>query len=94
MPGTRFRCWAAASAALATLTLVAGLARGASEAPRNVVLIIGDDHGLQVGCYGDKVIQTPGLDRLAERGTRFACAFAAVSSCSPSRSVILTGQFN
>lgn len=62
--------------------------------PRNVVLIIGDDHGLQVGCYGDPVARTPSLDRLAAGGTRFANAFAAVSSCSPSRSVILTGMFN
>lgn len=62
--------------------------------PRNVVLIIGDDHGLQVGCYGDPVARTPSLDRLAAGGTRFANAFAAVSSCSPSRSVILTGAFN
>jgi N-sulfoglucosamine sulfohydrolase len=63
-------------------------------APRNVVLMIGDDHGLQVGCYGDKVIKTPSMDSLATQGTRFANAFAAVSSCSPSRSVVLTGMFN
>lgn len=74
--------------------LLAALAASASAAPRNVVLIIGDDHGLQVGCYGDPVIKTPSLDRLASRGTRFANAFAAVSSCSPSRSVILSGMFN
>ncbi len=62
-------------------------------ADRNVVLIIGDDHGLQVGCYGDPVVQTPGLDRLAAQGTRFARAYATVASCSPSRSCILTGMY-
>lgn len=62
-------------------------------APRNVVLMIGDDHGLQVGCYGDKVVRTPAMDKLAAEGTRFANAFAAVSSCSPSRAVILSGMF-
>ena len=78
---------------LASHTVV-GRAASSAPAARNVVLIIGDDHGLQLGCYGDAVIKTPSLDRLAAQGTRFANAFAAVSSCSPSRSVILTGQFN
>jgi N-sulfoglucosamine sulfohydrolase len=81
-----------AIAGLGVLLAAAGVSAGAS--PRNVVLMIGDDQGLQAGCYGDKVIQTPGMDRLAAAGTRFAHAFAAVSSCSPSRSVIFTGQFN
>ncbi len=63
-------------------------------APRNVVLLIADDQGLQAGCYGDPTIKTPSIDRLASEGTRFAQAFATVSSCSASRSVLFTGQFN
>lgn len=58
---------------------------------RNLVLLIADDLGLQVGCYGDKVAKTPNLDALARRGVRFSHAFAAVASCSPSRSVLYTG---
>ena len=62
---------------------------------KNVLLFISDDHGLsELGCYGNPVIQTPALDKLAENGVRFSSAFAAVSSCSPSRSVIYTGLFN
>jgi len=78
------------------LTAAIAMADTSTSAPagRNVVLIIGDDHGLQLGCYGDTVIKTPSLNRLASEGTRFSQAFAAVSSCSPSRSVIFTGQFN
>ena len=70
---------------------------GASAAPasaadtRSVLLLIGDDHGLEVGAYGDPVVRTPHLDRLAARGTRFTSAFATVSSCSSSRAVMLTG---
>ncbi len=77
-------------------TLVIGcLAVSASAAPtRNVVLMVGDDHGLQLGCYGDPVVQTPALDRLAAQGTRFTQAYATVSSCSASRSVIYTGMQN
>lgn len=64
----------------------------AAEMPRrNLVLLIADDLGLQLGCYGDKVAKTPHLDALARRGVRFSHAFAAVASCSPSRSVIYTG---
>ena len=66
----------------------------AQAAPRNVVLMIGDDHGLQLGCYGHPVIKTPSLDRLAAAGTRFTSAFACVSSCSPSRSTLYTGLYN
>lgn len=66
--------------------------RGA-DSPRNIVLMIGDDHGLELGCYGHPVVKTPSLDRLAAEGTRFTHAFAAVSSCSPSRSTIYTGTY-
>jgi N-sulfoglucosamine sulfohydrolase len=62
--------------------------------PRNVVLIVTDDQGLVAGCYGNRVIKTPNLDALAADGTRFKNAFCTTSSCSPSRSVILTGMFN
>ncbi|MGL6076259.1 MAG: sulfatase family protein [Fimbriiglobus sp.] len=58
---------------------------------KNVLLIVADDLGRQVGCYGDKVTKTPHLDSLAGQGTRYANAFASVASCSPSRATILTG---
>jgi len=62
---------------------------------RNVLLLIADDHGLDdLGCYGNPVIKTPGLDRLAANGVRFTNAFATVASCSASRSVIYSGLFN
>lgn len=61
---------------------------------RNVLLIIADDQGLDLGAYGNPVLRTPNLDRLAARGTLFANAFATVSSCSPSRSVIYTGLYS
>lgn len=61
---------------------------------RNVVLIVADDHGKEaIGCYGNSVIQTPNIDKLAADGMRFTNAFCTSASCSASRSVILTGQF-
>lgn len=71
--------------------LLGGAAVGAQ---RNVILIVTDDQGLVAGCYGNSVIKTPNIDALAADGTRFTHAFCTTSSCSPSRSVILTGMFN
>lgn len=61
---------------------------------RNIVLIVADDHGLDAGCYGNKEVRTPHLDRLAAEGTRFRNAFCTTASCSASRSVILSGLHN
>ena len=66
----------------------------ASTAARNVVVVIADDHGQDLGVYGNPVIQTPHLDGLAAEGTLFTHAFATTASCSASRSVILTGLHN
>ncbi|MBN1125726.1 MAG: sulfatase-like hydrolase/transferase [Sedimentisphaerales bacterium] len=61
----------------------------------NVILYVVDDQGsTDAGCYGNPVIRTPGLDMLAENGTRFTHAFCTSASCSASRSVILSGLYN
>ena len=74
---------------------IARTAFGRDEKRPNVVLFISDDHGTDaLGCYGNPVIETPALDALAKDGTRFTHAFCTTASCSPSRSVILTGQHN
>ncbi|HBO45174.1 MAG TPA: heparan N-sulfatase [Planctomycetaceae bacterium] len=66
-----------------------------AEPTRNIVLYVTDDQGMDdASCYGHPVIKTPGLDALAHDGTRFTRAFCTTSSCSASRSVILTGMYN
>ncbi len=72
------------------------LAASAAAATRpNILLIVADDHGTDaLGCYGNPAIKTPSLDALAADGTRFTHAFCTTASCSPSRSVILTGLHN
>lgn len=68
---------------------------GKGQTKPNIVLIVSDDHGTDaLGCYGNPVIKTPALDALAKEGTRFTHAFCTAPSCSPSRSVILTGLHN
>ena len=80
----------AATLAVATTARKAG----AQRASRNVLVIVADDQGLDLGCYGNRMIQTPNLDRLASEGVRFPYAFTSTASCSASRSVILTGLYN
>lgn len=69
-------------------------ARAADSRP-NIVLIVSDDHGTDaLGCWGNPVVKTPALDRLAAEGIRYTHAFCTTASCSPSRSTILSGLHN
>lgn len=66
---------------------------GQSRRPPNVLFITADDLGLVLGCYGEKRIATPHLDRLAASGVRFSTAAVVQASCSPSRSGMFTGLY-
>src|SRR6056297_2939572 len=73
------------------------LASSATDAPEerpNLLLIIADDMAWNdCGAYGHPHIQTPHLDKLASQGMRFDNAYLTCSSCSPSRSSIITGRY-
>ena len=75
-----------------------GLARcatnsSATTSKPNVIFILADDLGYgDLGCYGQKKIQTPNLDRLAAEGIRFTQAYAGTTVCAPSRGSLLTGK--
>jgi N-sulfoglucosamine sulfohydrolase len=75
-----------------SLSVALAFALPVSAGPKNVVLLVADDLGMQVGCYGDPVAKTPNIDALATSGTRFTNGFASVASCSPSRATMLTGM--
>lgn len=65
----------------------------ARDAKPNVVLIVADDLGYrELGCYGQKRIRTPNLDRLAEQGTRLTQHYSGNAVCAPSRCVLMTGK--
>lgn len=79
---------------LGCLLLCAALsAASASGAEKpNIIFILADDLGYgDLGCYGQKVIQTPCLDRMAAEGMRFTDCYAGSTVCAPSRCVLMTG---
>jgi arylsulfatase A-like enzyme len=69
------------------------LASAAEPAARpNIVFILADDLGYgDLGCYGQKQIRTPHLDRLATAGVRFTDCYAGSTVCAPSRCALMTG---
>ena len=80
---------------VAPLLLAAALAALVSAQDRrapNIVLIVADDLGYgDLGCYGQKVLRTPHIDRLAKEGLRFTDFYAGSTVCAPSRCVLMTG---
>jgi N-sulfoglucosamine sulfohydrolase len=56
-------------------------------------MIVSEDNGPELGCYGDPYARTPNLDRLAAQGVRFNRAFVTQAGCSQSRASILTGLY-
>jgi len=72
----------------------ADAAPGPGQPPRrpNIIFILADDLGYgDLGCYGQQVIQTPSLDRMAREGIRFTDAYAGSTVCAPSRCTLMTG---
>src|SRR3954462_10966569 len=78
-------------AGLAALCFALCGTAAATETP-NLIWIIADDLGYgDLGCYGQKIIQTPNIDRLAGEGMRFTQFYAGSPVCGPSRCTLLTG---
>jgi len=66
--------------------------KGSSAKP-NIIFIMADDLGFaELGCYGQKEIKTPCIDRLAKEGMPFTQCYAGSAVCAPSRNVLMTGQ--
>jgi arylsulfatase A len=73
--------------------LFISLSIGASASKPNIIFIMADDLGYgDLGCYGQKEIQTPNIDRLALEGMRFTQTYAGSTVCAPTRCVLMTGM--
>ena len=80
---------------LATTMVCCTLATSANaqDAKRpNIIFVLSDDVAQgDLGCYGQQIIKTPNLDRMAQEGTRYMQAYCGTSVCAPSRSTLVTG---
>lgn len=91
----RWRCLVSLTGTLCVLVFSCGCGPTArAQARPNFVIFIADDVTADdLGCYGNSAIDTPNIDRLAAEGILFTNAYLTISSCSPSRSSILTGRY-
>ena len=78
---------------LSTLSLQKVAAQPQNKPP-NIILFIADDVGWNdLGCYGNIAVATPNIDRMARQGIRFTNTYLTASSCSPSRTSIISGRY-
>ncbi len=80
------------SLALSCGTAYSEAADAPGKRPPNVLFLVSDDLRPELGCYGNSIIKSPNIDRLAERGMVFNRAYCQQAVCSPSRSSVMTGM--
>jgi N-sulfoglucosamine sulfohydrolase len=90
-------CWPIVLLGL-LLTATAPLTAAEDAAPPrasrpNILWLIAEDLGVELGCYGTREVWTPALDRLASGGVRYTRAYTTAPVCSPSRSAFMTGMY-
>lgn len=76
------------------IVVFATIAASAADAAKpNILWLIAEDFGPALGCYGQKNVSTPNLDRLAHEGVRYNHFYCTAPVCSPSRSAFMTGMY-
>lgn len=95
----KFRSYKLLGSLILIATIVSALAPAASAQTRktkkrfNVLMIISDDLRPDLGSYGNGIIKTPNIDRIAKTATKFDRAYTQYPLCNPSRTSFLTGRY-
>jgi arylsulfatase A-like enzyme len=80
---------------LLTACLLFNVVAHAQNKRPNIIVIFSDDHAYQaIGAYGNKLVQTPNIDRIARQGALLENNFVTNSICGPSRATLLTGKYS
>ncbi len=79
---------------LVVLLAVANLSKCmfAADQP-NILWVTSEDHGPEMGCYGDELARTPNIDTLAAKGMMFKHAWSVAPVCAPARTAIISGMY-
>jgi len=80
-------------AAVVSCAVISSITRPAIAARPNILLIVSEDNGPELSCYGEPFVLTPVLDKLAAGGVLFRNAYVPQAGCSQSRAALLTGLF-
>ena len=93
MPRLTPKSWLLAGRFIALV--FAGIVSAFAQIRPNIIFIMTDDHAVSaLGAYGNALVRTPTLDRIAAQGVRFDRAFVTNSLCAPGRAAVLTGTYS
>jgi arylsulfatase A-like enzyme len=93
VPFSMSRLALAAFIATALLAQASAAVAASAARPPNLILIVSDDQGFDLGAYGSTQFVTPHLDRMAAEGVRATNFYVTASVCTPSRSGLITGRY-
>ena len=75
------------------MTIISACSENKSNSHPNIIFIMADDMGYaEAGCYGQDIIKTPNIDKMAEKGMKFTRFYAGSPVCAPSRCALMTGK--
>lgn len=83
----------AAGAGVLTSPVLLNCSTPKGSNPPNILWLISEDTSPDIACYGNQIVATPNIDRLAAEGKRFTRVFVTSPVCSPSRSAFMTGMY-